>query len=395
MGISISPARRTLPASENTFVPLLVLVPMPANASPPWRMIHGTMRQRLDVVNEGGLAPQPGLRGERRAQARHSPAAFHRGDQGRLFTADESAGAFLDGNAQRVIAPQETIAQPAAPLALGQRGLHPPQGLGILVADVEDGFVRADRYGGDGQPLDDPIREGLEDHPVHERPRVAFVAVANHVFGFAGLLPHQAPFLARGKPRAPAPAQAGSLDSRDDFLGQERSALRTSDFGLRTSHPQAPGQCRKSIVCQILLEVQRIEPPIVLHGDVDLPVKERPQAGIIPAQQSSARLAGPPRHLPPASRPPPSSKAVTRGARGRAGGSATARVRRPGSGSARRKSRSTCPARRPRPSASYSRPRRSRRVSPLRSRRSAPGSAARHEIPDPFLSPGSTSRGRP
>ena len=65
---------------------------------------HG---QRLDVVDEGGLAPQAGLRGERRAQARHAAAAFDRGDQGRLFAADEGAGAFLDGDAQRVIAPQQ------------------------------------------------------------------------------------------------------------------------------------------------------------------------------------------------------------------------------------------------------------------------------------------------
>ena len=148
----------------------------------------GHHSQRLDVVDEGGLAPEAGLRGERRAQAGHAAAAFHRGNQGRFLAADKSAGPFLDGDMEGVVAPEQVSAQPAALLALRQGGLHSPQGLGIFVADVEDGLVRSDRDGGDGQPFNDPVGEGFEDHAVHECARVAFVAVADHVFGFGGLL---------------------------------------------------------------------------------------------------------------------------------------------------------------------------------------------------------------
>jgi hypothetical protein len=38
-------------------------------------------------------------------------------------------------------------------------------------------------------------------------------------------------------------------------------------------------------MCQILLEVQGVKPPVVFHGDVDLPVEERPQAGVMPVNR--------------------------------------------------------------------------------------------------------------
>ena len=86
------------------------------------------------------------------------------------------------------------------------------------MADVEDGLVRADGHRGDGQALDDPVRERFEDHAVHERTRVAFVAVADDVLGRLGLLADHAPFLAGGETSAAAPAQAGRLDGLDDLL---------------------------------------------------------------------------------------------------------------------------------------------------------------------------------
>ena len=60
-----------------------------------------------------------------------------------------------------------------------------------------------------GQPLDDPIGKRFENHPVHERARIAFVAVADHILDIARLLADDAPFLSGGKTRPAAPAQAG------------------------------------------------------------------------------------------------------------------------------------------------------------------------------------------
>ena len=56
-----------------------------------------------------------------------------------------------------------------------------PDRLRVLGADVKDAVLRADGVGGDGQPFDHPLRVGFEDETVHERPRVALVAVADHV----------------------------------------------------------------------------------------------------------------------------------------------------------------------------------------------------------------------
>ena len=63
MGISIKPARRILPASENTLVPLLVAVPMAANFSAPWRMIHGTIASVSTLLMRVGLPHKPDCAG--------------------------------------------------------------------------------------------------------------------------------------------------------------------------------------------------------------------------------------------------------------------------------------------------------------------------------------------
>ena len=60
-----------------------------------------------------GLPHSPACGGKRRAQPRHAAPAFDRGDQRRLLAADERAGAFLDGQAQRVIA-SRAAARPAS-----------------------------------------------------------------------------------------------------------------------------------------------------------------------------------------------------------------------------------------------------------------------------------------
>ena len=68
------------------------------------------------------------------------------------------------------------------------------------------------------QPFDDAVGERFQDHAVHERARVAFVAVADDILDIARLLADDAPFLPGGKARPAAPAQAGLLDGGDEFV---------------------------------------------------------------------------------------------------------------------------------------------------------------------------------
>ena len=93
IGTSISPVLLTLPARAKTLVPLLFSVPMPANHSPPSLDNRRDVGEGFDVVDQRGAAPEARLpRGIGRARPRLPALAFDRGDQRRLFAADERAG---------------------------------------------------------------------------------------------------------------------------------------------------------------------------------------------------------------------------------------------------------------------------------------------------------------
>ena len=59
IGTSTRPVLSTRPASAKTLVPLLFSVPMPANQSPPLRMIGATLAKVSTLLISVGLAPEP------------------------------------------------------------------------------------------------------------------------------------------------------------------------------------------------------------------------------------------------------------------------------------------------------------------------------------------------
>ncbi len=63
IGTSMSPPRLTLPASENTFVPLDFSVPSAANASGPCRKIHGRQARVSTLLMRVGLPQSPDCAG--------------------------------------------------------------------------------------------------------------------------------------------------------------------------------------------------------------------------------------------------------------------------------------------------------------------------------------------
>ena len=94
---------------------------------------------------------------------------------------------------------------------------HSFDGERIFVTNVKNAFMRADRHGGDCQSLDDAKRKRLQNHPVHERAGIAFVAIGNDIFDFPCLLSYDAPLLAGGKPGAAAAAQSGFFNRGNDL----------------------------------------------------------------------------------------------------------------------------------------------------------------------------------
>ena len=69
-----------------------------------------------------GLPHRPLTRGERRPRARHAALALDGGDERRLLTADEGAGAFLDLEVEVPAAAERIVAEEAA--LLGGRDGH-------------------------------------------------------------------------------------------------------------------------------------------------------------------------------------------------------------------------------------------------------------------------------
>ena len=103
----------TLPTREKTLVPALLVLPVSVNQAGPFGHDGRDVVPGLDVVDVGGHAPQALLRGKRRARAGASGEAFERGDQRRLFAADERARAFHQFDIEVEAAAQDVVAQQA------------------------------------------------------------------------------------------------------------------------------------------------------------------------------------------------------------------------------------------------------------------------------------------
>ena len=178
---------------------------------------HGS--KRLHVVDAGGLAPESRLRGIGRAETRHAAAPFDCRHQGRFLAADERPGALDDLQLELETGAHEVVAKQAALLAYLDRVAYALGRQGIFRPDIEKTLMRPDGVHADHHALQHPVREGLEDHPVHERARIAFVAVADDVLDVPGGRAGQFPFDAGGETRAAAAAQAAGLHLRNHLLG--------------------------------------------------------------------------------------------------------------------------------------------------------------------------------
>jgi hypothetical protein len=125
------------------------------------------VRERLDVVDHGGLAEKPLLDGEGGLVARLPAKAFDRVEERRLLAADVGAGAapHLDFESER--GAEDAGTEVPVRERRGDRGSDARERLGILAADVEiaglaSRRVRGDRHGltiGTGPPRGEAILE--------------------------------------------------------------------------------------------------------------------------------------------------------------------------------------------------------------------------------------------
>ena len=88
-------------------------VPSAAKASAPWRTIHGT-RAKVSTLLTRWACPTAAFGRIGRPQPRHAAPAFDRGQQRRLFAADERPGPFLHRQFEAEIGAHDALAQQAA-----------------------------------------------------------------------------------------------------------------------------------------------------------------------------------------------------------------------------------------------------------------------------------------
>src|SRR5437867_4055572 len=98
---------------------------------------HGA--ERLDVVDDGRLAPEPGLDGEGRARAGHRAMALDGFEERGLLAEDEAAGAAAKLDVEREVGAEDALAE-ESPLARLRHGHAEPLGreLGLAV-HAQDG----------------------------------------------------------------------------------------------------------------------------------------------------------------------------------------------------------------------------------------------------------------
>jgi hypothetical protein len=202
-------------------------------------------------TSEKILVPRPGV----------GPAAFDGGHEGGLLAGDESARAADDLQVEDEARPQDVGAEEAVGPGLLEGFADAVDGQGVLVPDVEKTPVRADGPGPDDQAFDDGVGIGLEHRAVHERARIALVAVADDVLGAPLRVAGGLPFHAGGEAR-PAPA----AQARGGDLG---------DNPLRRHLPERLGRRFVSVGGDIIVDPLRIDPSPVAEDDQALVLEER------------------------------------------------------------------------------------------------------------------------
>ena len=234
----------------------------------------GHAGQRLDVVDDRRLPAKPALDGVRRPQPRHAALPFERLDQRGLLAAHECARALADLQAQ----PSEQ----AALLGLPDGRPHVAHRQRVLRANVQVALGGAYGVRRDGQPLQHPVRVGFQHQPVHERARIAFVAIADDILDGARLRAPERPFPSRGKTRAAAPAQPGFGNRGDHLVRRHR-------------------QRAIPIARQVVVDVQRVDGPAILQHDPVFWWGRRFRLPIMPSDDPPSHLR---RHIPIRRHPP-------------------------------------------------------------------------------------------
>src|SRR5690606_7041966 len=179
------------------------------------------VRERLDVVDDGGLAEEARLDRERRLVARLAAVPLDRVEERGLLAADVGAGALAELDVEAEAGAGHVVAEPAVFAGLLDRVRDALERERVLAAEVDVTVLGADGERGDRHGLDDREGVALEQDAVLERAGLGFVRVADDVARARRLPRDSVPLPAGGERGAAAPEQAGVRDLADDGGGSE------------------------------------------------------------------------------------------------------------------------------------------------------------------------------
>ncbi len=169
---------------------------------------QGDVGQRLHVVDQSRLSPEPLLGGKGRFRFGVAAGAVKRRNHGCLFAADKSAGAGANFYIEGKIFFEDVLAQEFFFAGLGDGLTAAAQGHRVFCPHIDVAAGRAHGVSGDNHPFQDTVRVSLQDIAVHESPGVSFIGVADDELLVALRSPDHFPLEAGGEAAAAAPAQA-------------------------------------------------------------------------------------------------------------------------------------------------------------------------------------------
>ena len=191
-------------------------------------------RERLDVVDDRRLLPQPVRPGKRRLVPRLRALVLDGLEQRRLLAADVPARAdehaHVEGQVRAEDAPTEqAVATAGGQLALEMFGLRL-----VLVAYIDDALVGADDEAGQDHALDHQMRHVIEDEAVLDGPRLALVGIAHDVLRRPGRPPHDLPLHPRREAGAAEAPEVAGLERP-----QQLAHVPARDVGQALAEPEA------------------------------------------------------------------------------------------------------------------------------------------------------------
>jgi hypothetical protein len=207
----VQPRRTTSPETQSSFGPVDSAPCRGGGRRPARGQDVGRLRQRLDVVDGGGLAEETVRHREGRLDARKAALALDGLEERRLFAADVGAGRRCESPLDAEAASRGCCRPDSPPHGTPPAPRSTRSMARVFAANVDED-ARADGIGADERALEHAAGVAFEQHAVLEGARLRLVGVDDEIFGLAWRVGRALPLDPGREGCAAAPQQVGRLE---------------------------------------------------------------------------------------------------------------------------------------------------------------------------------------